>query len=162
MFIFAKSLLNKAYRGSSSQQGWTTEAHLIAGDTRTDKASVEAVMHKEGSVFLKWTSDSGVIVGCVNLQQHGSKIYLGMFAVSPDLQGAGIGKKLLAAAEEYAREKDCTAIYMTVITLRVDLIAWYTRHGYSDTGKRQTFQEDGISGRHLQPLEFATLEKQLD
>ena len=33
-----KDLLNTAYRGEASKQGWTTEAELIAGDTRTDDA----------------------------------------------------------------------------------------------------------------------------
>jgi hypothetical protein len=29
-------LLNEAYRGEASTKGWTTEAHLIAGNQRTN------------------------------------------------------------------------------------------------------------------------------
>jgi ribosomal protein S18 acetylase RimI-like enzyme len=154
-------LLNKAYRGEASQKGWTTEAHLIEGDVRTDDHTVKQVMAMEGSVLLKYCNEAGEIVGCVNLQQHVRRIYLGMFAVSPQLQGGGVGKKLLHAAEEFAFAKECSSIYMTVISVRSELIGWYKRHGYVDTGKKRSFDEDGLSGKHLQPLEFIVLEKPL-
>jgi ribosomal protein S18 acetylase RimI-like enzyme len=168
MFIFQAGLqdipnivhlLNQAYRGEVSRQGWTTEAHLIAGDVRTDEASVMKVMEQPGSVILKCCDAAETIVGTVNLQQHGNRIYLGMFAVAPHLQGKGIGKLLLEAAEIHTRNSGCIAIYMHVISVRKELIDWYSRHGYQDTGKRKPFVEDGLTGRHLQPLEFAVLEK---
>ena len=152
-------LLNKAYRGDDSKQGWTTEAHLIAGDVRTDEGSVKNVIEEAGSVMLKYTDEKGEIIGCVNLQQHDHKIYLGMFAVSPQLQGGGVGKKMLHAAEEFAKQQNCNAIYMTVISVRTELIDWYKRHGYADTGRKRSFEEDGVSGKHLQQLEFVVLEK---
>jgi hypothetical protein len=48
---------------------------------------------------------------------------------------------------------------MTVISVRTDIVSWYERHGYRDTGERTFFEEDGLTGKHLQPLEFMTLEK---
>jgi ribosomal protein S18 acetylase RimI-like enzyme len=53
-----------------------------------------------------------------------------MFSVSPLAQGIGIAKKMLAAADDYARKHNCSSIYMTVISVREELIAWYERHGY--------------------------------
>lgn len=153
-------LLNSAYRGESSKQGWTTEAGLIAGETRTNEAMLQEVMQQAGSVILVYKQENQII-GCVNLQQHGKRLYLGMFSVSPQLQGGGIGKKLLAAAEEYALHVGCDAIYMSVIAVRTELIDWYKRHGYADTGERKPFQEDGVTGKHLMPLKFMMLEKQL-
>ena len=156
-----KDLLNTAYRGESSKQGWTTEADLIAGDTRTDEAMTAEVMQHVGSVFLIYKDGQQKIIGCVNLQQHDDKLYLGMFSVSPQLQGGGIGKRLLQAAEEYARHLDKKSIYMSVISLRSELINWYMRHGYADTGERKPFVEDDITGKHLRPLEFMIMEKPL-
>lgn len=155
------ALLNSAYRGESSQKGWTTEAHLIEGNVRSEEADVVQVMEKPGSVFLKYATPNGSITGCVNLQLHHNKLYLGMFSVSPLLQGGGTGKKLLQAAEEYAQQIGCGIIYMSVISMRSELIGWYQRHGYKDTGERIPFIEDGKSGKHLQPLEFMVMEKQL-
>lgn len=156
-----KNLLNNAYRGEESRQGWTTEADLIAGDTRTNEAMLEQIMQQSGSVFLIYKDKQQNIIGCVNLQQHEDKIYLGMFSVSPQMQGGGIGKKLLHASEEYALHLHKKAIYMSVICLRTELINWYMRHGYADTGERKPFVEDGITGKHLRPLKFMMLEKTL-
>jgi ribosomal protein S18 acetylase RimI-like enzyme len=154
-------LLNSAYRGEDSKKGWTTEADLIAGEVRTSNESLEKVMEQPDSVVLKFTDENNAIVGCVNLQKHDAKIYLGMLSVSPFLQNAGIGKQLLAAANEYALQQNCTSIYMTVITHRTELINWYNRHGYSDTGERKPFVEDNETGKHLQKLEFMVLEKNI-
>lgn len=155
------SLLNSAYRGEESKKGWTSEAHLIAGEVRSDEASIKEIIQRPGSVLLKYTDAEKGLTGCVNLQQHGTKVYLGMFSVSPLLQGGGTGKKLLAVSEEYAKSISCSSIYMTVITVREELINWYKRHGYVDTGERKPFEEDGVTGKHLQQLEFMLLEKTL-
>lgn len=159
---FLVHLLNSAYRGESSRKGWTTEADLIAGNVRTDEKNVREVMDLEGSVFLKYTDTDGSLLGCVNLQQHGSKVYLGMFSVRPENQGGGIGKAILQAAEEWTLSRGCTVIYMFVISVRDELISWYARHGYRDTGERKFFREDGLTGKHLRPLEFLTMEKMLE
>jgi ribosomal protein S18 acetylase RimI-like enzyme len=151
-------LLNLAYRGDSSRKGWTTEADLIAGTVRSDAVNVQAVMDIPGSVFLVHEGPEGLL-GCVNLQKQGNRLYLGMFAVDPEAQGMGIGKQLLAASDTHAREQGCASIYMTVISVRKELIDWYCRHGYSDTGERKPFHEDGLTGKHMQALEFAVLEK---
>jgi ribosomal protein S18 acetylase RimI-like enzyme len=154
-------LLNSAYRGESSKKGWTTEAHLIAGDVRTNDEQVVDVIKTAGSVMLKYIDEKNKIIGCVNLQKHGNKIYLGMFSVFPEMQGSGIGKKILQAAEEYTLQSSCSIIYMTVISARTELIDWYKRHGYVDTNERKPFVEDDVTGKHLEQLTFAVLEKKL-
>jgi ribosomal protein S18 acetylase RimI-like enzyme len=154
-------LLNSAYRGETSQKGWTSEAHLIDGNIRCDEKSLLETFDKAGSVVLTYINDGDEMIGCVNLQKQDNEMYLGMFAVNPLQQGMGIGKKLLQAAEAYAFSVDCYAIYMTVISLRTELIDWYKRYGYVDTGEKKPFTEDAISGKHLQQLEFVVLKKQL-
>jgi ribosomal protein S18 acetylase RimI-like enzyme len=155
------ALLNSAYRGESSRRGWTTEADIIAGDIRTNDEDLLGIMCVPGSVFLKYQNDKKEIIGCVNLQRQGAKLYLGMFSVSPLLQGGGIGRQILLAAEEYARQLEITLVFMTVISLRTELIDWYKRNGYAETGQRKAFEEDGLTGKHLQRLEFIYLEKQI-
>ena len=153
------ALMNSAYRGESSTKGWTTEAHLIAGETRTDENNLTEIIRRPGSVILKYTNEKNKLIGCVNLQKQGSRLYLGMFSVSPEQQGGGIGKKMLLAAEQHALNENCNSIYMHVISVRTDIIEWYMRHGYNDNGERKPFIEDELTGKHLQPLEFMVLEK---
>jgi ribosomal protein S18 acetylase RimI-like enzyme len=153
------TLMDSAYRGENSKQGWTSEADLFAGDKRTDEITVSSLMKKPGAVFLKYINEHNIIEGCVFLHKKADHLYLGMFSVSPQAQGKGIGKKLLAAADDYAKKENCSAIFMTVITVRKELIAWYERNGYTRTGKVLPFPVDERFGVPTQPLEMVVLEK---
>jgi ribosomal protein S18 acetylase RimI-like enzyme len=63
-----------------------------------------------------------------------------MFAVSPALQGGGIGKTILAEAERQVRDRwGASRMEMTVLTQRADLIGWYERRGYARTGATEPF-----------------------
>lgn len=154
-------LLDDAYRGENSKKGWTSEADLFIGNKRTDETTVADLMKRPGSVFLKYLDNDGIIQGCVFLHKKEKRLYLGMFSVSPLVQGKGIGKKLLRAADDYAKEQECTTIFMTVITTREDLIAWYERTGYIKTNKILPFPVDERFGIPTQPLEMLVLEKHL-
>lgn len=156
-----EQLINSAYRGTFALQGWTTEAELIDG-TRTDAQLLREIIADPSAVLLKAVDASG-IVGCVELRSEERGLYLGMLTVRPDLQGRGIGNLLLRAAEDEGRKRKCGTIFMTVLTVRKELIEWYLRHGYSDTGQRKPFAfTDPRFGKPRMPLEFAVLEKRLD
>jgi ribosomal protein S18 acetylase RimI-like enzyme len=155
------ALMDSAYRGENSKKGWTSEADLFIGNKRTDETTVADLIKKPGAIFLKYLSDKGNLEGCVLLNKKDNRIYLGMFSVSPSAQGKGIGKKLLAAADDYAKENSCFSIFMTVITVRKELIAWYERNGYTKTGKVLPFPVDERYGIPTQPLEMLVLEKHL-
>src|SRR5437868_13418454 len=88
------ALLDSAYRGENSKKGWTTEADLLEGEHRIDAAELQKAMVRPGAGMLKFVQDDK-IVGCVYLHKQDRGLYLGMFSVSPELQAAGIGKKLL-------------------------------------------------------------------
>ncbi|MBX2968697.1 MAG: GNAT family N-acetyltransferase [Cyclobacteriaceae bacterium] len=151
-------LVNAAYRGDTGRQGWTTEADLIDG-SRTDAELLKAVIDTPGSMILKYVED-GKIIGCVELRKENDKLYLGMLTVNPTIQGKGIGKALLKASEEEAAEQNCHAIFMNVLTDRKELIDWYVRHGYHDSGRRMPFAfTDPRFGFPKKPLEFMIMEK---
>ena len=153
------TLINSAYRGEASKKGWTTEADLLQGELRTDIATLNTLVQNKDALFLKYQSENGIITGCVYLNKQERGLYLGMLTVSPLLQGAGIGKQLLEAADNYARKNNCSSIFMNVISLRHELIAWYERHGYHKTDERKPFPSDQRFGIPTQPLEFIIMEK---
>jgi ribosomal protein S18 acetylase RimI-like enzyme len=156
-----EALLNSAYRGEYSKKGWTSEADLLRGDTRTDASTLQKLMQTEGAIFLKYVGDQDGVDGCVFLQNKDKKLYLGMLSVSPAIQAMGIGKQLMAEAELYAAKNKCTAIFMKVISVRHELVAWYERKGYRKTGEKEPFPTDDRFGVPTQPLEFIILEKQI-
>jgi ribosomal protein S18 acetylase RimI-like enzyme len=154
-------LINGSYRGETSKKGWTTEADLLDG-LRTDEAALEEMINEDNSVILKCLDEDDLLVGCVYLQEQDHKLYLGMLTVSPLHQNKGIGKKLLNAAEEYAINKNCRSIIMTVISIRRELIEWYERHGYEKTGETKPFHYNGVRfGIPKIPLEFIFLQKKV-
>jgi ribosomal protein S18 acetylase RimI-like enzyme len=156
-----EKLVNSAYRGDSSRKGWTTEADLLDG-IRTNKDVLSGMINRGDSIVLKCSNAKNQLVGCVYLQKKEDKLYLGMLTVAPDIQAQGIGKKLLQAAEEYAQTQQCTAITITVISLRQELIKWYERRGYKATGERKPFpSNDPRFGLPKQQLEFIVMEKKL-
>ncbi len=152
------ALINSAYRGEHSKKGWTTEADLLDG-VRTDAGTLEEMINKDGAAILKFTNEENKIQGCVYLEKKEHKMYLGMLTVSPLEQAKGIGKKLLDAAEKYTRDKGCSMIEMTVISVRRELIAWYEKYGYYKTGERKPFPTDIKFGIPKQALEFVVLQK---
>ena len=153
-------LVNAAYRGDSSRAGWTTEADFLDG-TRTDEEGIMEMMRHPDSTILK-CEHNHTIVGCVYLEIQQGKLYLGMLTTNPNLQGKGIGKKLLIAAEDHARENNCHSITMNVLTERKELIDWYIRHGYHMTNEKKPFAFDHPRyGKPKFQLEFVVVEKNL-
>ncbi|MET9732180.1 GNAT family N-acetyltransferase [Streptomyces sp. NPDC006458] len=132
------ALIESAYRGDSSRAGWTTEADILEGQ-RTDPEGVLAVIDSADSRLLTVERD-GAVVACCQLEHRGEHAYFGMFAVSPGLQGGGLGKLIIAEAERQARQIwGVSEMHMTVISVRDDLIAWYERRGYRRTGRMTPF-----------------------
>lgn len=154
-------LVNSAYRGEASAKGWTTEAHLLVGEFRTDETSIVELLNNKNAAILKFTSEDHELLGNVYLEKQEDKLYLGMFSVSPGAQSQGIGKNLLKAADDYAAQQNCSSIYMTVISARNELIAWYMRHGYKLTGESKPFPVDERFGVPTQALELIILEKRI-
>ncbi len=156
------ALIESAYRGDTSRVGWTTEADILQGQ-RTDPEGVLEVIKAPESRLLTVEKD-GTVVACCQLEHRGTHAYFGMFAVSPALQGAGLGKVIIAEAERRAREEwGVTEMHMTVISVRDDLIAWYERRGYRRTGEMTPFpygdERFGIPQRD--DLQFELLTKTL-
>lgn len=163
-------LVESAYRGDSSRAGWTTEADLLDGQ-RTDPGAVEALVGGGESgrgVVLVAEDITGELAGCCAVEPaggHGGAAYFGMFAVRPVLQGGGIGRLLLGAAERYAGEQlKAASMRMHVIRQRDELIAWYRRLGYAPTGETAPFPygDERFGQPRRADLEFVVLERRLD
>jgi ribosomal protein S18 acetylase RimI-like enzyme len=157
------ALVNSAYRGDSSRAGWTTEADLLGGQ-RIDAGRLADDIGAAGHVVLVHENE-GAIVACVHLERTGvADCYLGMLTTRPVMQGAGIGKAMIVAAERWAAVTwGARAIHMTVLAQRRELIAWYERRGYRQTGERRPFpysdERFGLPKRD--DLEFVVLRREL-
>ena len=156
------ALVESAYRGDASRQGWTTEADLLGG-RRTGVDDVAACLQRPRSRILLAERD-GALLACAHVAEEDGTGYFGMFSVDPAHQGGGIGKHLLAEAERSVRDDwSLPTMRMTVIDVRDELIAFYERRGYRRTGIFKPFPYGdarfGLPKRD--DLRFEVLEKVL-
>lgn len=87
----------------------------------------------------------GVVLGCVLFNPedaHGGRLF--QMAVSPSLQGQGLGARLVRALEDGLRERGFTHVHLHA---RAPVVPFYERLGYAVYG--EPFTEVGIPHRHM-------------
>lgn len=153
-------LVQAAYRG---QGGWTTEAHLVDGH-RTDEAEVRAMLADpavtllvatgggngadDGGTGLERGSSAERVLGCCYTRREAPdedgevRAELGLFAVDPAAQGAGLGGRLLEAQAASLAADGVDVLVIQVLQSRPELHRWYERHGFTRTGQAVPFAGD--------------------
>lgn len=99
---------------------------------RTDPERLAASM-QQGSILLA-EDGSGQLIASVYVEVRGDRGYVGMLAVSPSRQRSGLGHRMMQAAEEHLRRHRCSAVDITVLSLRTELPPVYRAYGFVETG----------------------------
>jgi amino-acid N-acetyltransferase len=73
----------------------------------------------------------GGMVGCAAVEAYGSVGHLRSVCVAPELRGSGLGRRLVAAAEELATSRGIVELYLLTETAE----AWFPRLGYVATSR---------------------------
>jgi GNAT superfamily N-acetyltransferase len=103
------------------------EQLVFAGD-RIDNPGVRGYMSR--GTFLV-AEDLRGLAGCVYIETRDARSYLGLLAVQPARQRTGLGRQLVAAAENLARESGSRVMDLRVISARGEqLLPFYQRLGY--------------------------------
>lgn len=109
------------------------EGAYVEGD-RTSLEKITSLMD-EGEFYV--TEAAGKITGCILIKtNNGTRGYFGMLSVDPDVQGAGIGRRLIEFAEGYCRRAGCGWMDITVLNLREELPPFYRKLGYAESGTK--------------------------
>jgi ribosomal protein S18 acetylase RimI-like enzyme len=158
-------LANLAFRGTGPSASWNTEADFIAGPRLNGSLLRADLAAKPEAHLLTYRDDpNGPLLGTVLLDPKQNGVwYLGLLSVRPDLQNRQLGRALLAAAEEFAKQHGAHRIQMTVVNVRTTLIAWYERRGYTVTSETRPFPYgDDRFGKPLRnDLHFVVLQKDI-
>lgn len=159
-------LIERAYRSPETEGSWASEAHILKGP-RTSLEEILGLIAREDSRFLL-AERHGKIEGCCLLQglsQPGQPVnasYFGMFALDPRAQGGGLGKTIIAEAEQRIQDLwGANEMVMTVINIRTELIAWYERRGYHLTGATLPFPFSETSGETTRDFHLAEMRKRV-
>ena len=153
-------LVNSSYGGPDRDLGWTPETGIFEGP-RTNLDEVHRAIARADCRILLYETAAGLL-GCCQIERQEDDAYFGPFAVLPQAQARGLGRAILAQAEARAAQLwNCSAIWMTVISLQTKLIAYYERRGYAQTGERLPFPAAEMSGALRTDFDLVVLRKAL-
>jgi GNAT superfamily N-acetyltransferase len=122
------ALINRVY--ADAERGLWRE-----GAARTDEVSVAGLI-KAGELAV--ARPDGAIAGCVRLQVLSPGLgEFGMLVAAPEQRGRGVGRELVAFAEQWARGLELSRMQLELLVprgwdhpVKEFLRAWYTRIGY--------------------------------
>ena len=114
-------LINRAFR---------VERFFIDADRITQPEVEERFRTGEFLVL----EDQGTLAGCLYLEPRGDRAYFGLLSIDPARQGTGLGRKLVAAAEDRSRRLGCAYLDLQIVNLREELPPFYRKLGYVETG----------------------------
>jgi GNAT superfamily N-acetyltransferase len=139
-------VINDAFR--------VAESFFITRD-RISPEKVRALIGKGKFLLLE---DADGVAGCVYVELRGDRAYFGLLAVDLSRQKRGYGKRLIAAAEDYARERGCRFMDIRIVNLRQELPAFYRALGYVETGTEPFAADESAK----LPCHFIVMTKALD
>ena len=111
-------LVNRAY---------AVESFFVEGD-RTTAAEIAQLI--ERGTFLVLEYEQG-LAGAVFVEHRG---YFGMLSVAPEVQGYGLGTRLVRIAEALCEALGCPTMDLKIVSVREDLGRWYRSLGYHEVG----------------------------
>lgn len=127
---------------------------FFCGEDRITLEEVERLF-TTGTVLI--AEIDRVLGGCVYVELRGQRSYLGLLSVDPSQQQAGLGSLLMTAAEEHCRELGSRFMDIYIVNLRTELMPFYLRRGYVETGTHPFPAEVQTK----EPCHFITMAKPL-
>ena len=92
---------------------------------------VDNSLNKTFAEKVFYINSEETIGGFVTVQRDGNTAKIGLIAVNPNIQGKGIGTKLLQAAESYAIKNNMDKMLIPTQKENVSACNFYKKNGYS-------------------------------
>lgn len=99
-----------------------------------DRINAEKLQPFFGNGKFLVLEDGEGLAGCVYTEVRRARGYIGLLALRPNLQGRGLGARLMSLAEAYLAAAGCEAADLRTISARTDLVPMYKHLGYDETG----------------------------
>ncbi|KAI9475516.1 MAG: acyl-CoA N-acyltransferase [Benjaminiella poitrasii] len=132
----ATKVVNTAYR---SEGGWTTEKDIVKGERCTVKDMSDFINNSGKPHTLLLALENDQVIGTVQIQIAASTAEIGLFSVLPSHQSRGIGGQLIRAALLEMQAQGITYAMMHVLENRPEILSWYRKLGFVETGERVPF-----------------------
>lgn len=157
-------LINSAYRQQEGNS-WTSEAEIVAGDRINHQQLEQALKQDNFKLFVAEFDGQlldGQLVACIGLTFDYADVEIGTFCIAPQFQNQGVGKHVLDFAETYAQNlnvADLTHFVMWVLSVRHELINYYERRGYVQSGVVDDYPMDANVGQPIVDLHLVEMRK---
>lgn len=142
-------LINTAYR---------VEAFFINGDRITEPEVLTRIEGDDSDFLVVDAPAAGGLTGAVYVERRADHGYFGLLSVDPDVQGTGLGRILVEAAETHCRTAGCRALEIDIVNLRTELPSFYAKFGFAPVGVTPF----PAPGKLKQPVHLIQMRKPLD
>lgn len=152
-------LVNSAYRHKAGNS-WTSEAEIVSGDRINYQQLEQSLFQKNFKLFV--AELVGNLVACIGLTFDQDNVEVGTFCIAPEHQNQGIGKQVLDFAEKYVIDlklPNLNDFVMWVLSVRHELIAYYERRGYVQSGVIDEYPIDADVGKPIVDLHLVEMRK---
>jgi GNAT superfamily N-acetyltransferase len=159
-----QQMVQSAFRAEDSRERWTADMDL-SSRFRIEVEEVMTNITKPDGAILMATDENGDLMASIGISKHSADLArLFLLAVDQHHQRGGIGRQVVAYAEDYCRQAwGIHKLGLNALSTREELISWYIRCGYRKTGELTPFLDKRITGVALpDDMCFVELEKDLD
>ncbi|KZL81724.1 gnat family protein [Colletotrichum incanum] len=155
-----QQLVQAAFRAEDSRADWTADMEL----GRSFHYSVEEVLttinNPDAAIIMAIDQNNALAGSVETIKRNAGLARFAMLSVDPNQQRGGIGRQVLAYAEEFARQWGVKTFGLNALSSREKLIEWYERCGYKKSGETSPFPVDRFPQLDLpKNLCFVELEK---
>ena len=118
-------LINEAYQ---------VEKFFVEGE-RTQASEVLNRLETGFFLVLEFQGSKKGLAAAVYARIHESRGSIELLSVNPQVQGQGLGRRLLGVLEAFFEAQGCSGVDLEVVNLREELEHWYRSLGYQVVGK---------------------------
>jgi N-acetylglutamate synthase-like GNAT family acetyltransferase len=117
-------LVNRAYE---------VEGFFVDG-LRTSAEEIARMIRAGTFLVLERAGDRPALAAAVYVETSPEGGYFGMLSVSPEMQGMGLGTRLVRIAEAMCEAMGAPTVRLRIVNLREELGRWYRSLGYEEIG----------------------------
>jgi ribosomal protein S18 acetylase RimI-like enzyme len=117
-------LVNRAY---------AIEGFFVDGQ-QTDAEELARLMGTGTFLVLEHGGARPALAAAVYVEASPQGGYFGMLSVDPELQGMGLGTRLVRIAEAMCEAMGASTVRLRIVNLREELGRWYRSLGYEEIG----------------------------
>jgi ribosomal protein S18 acetylase RimI-like enzyme len=159
--LVLRQLIESAFRAEDSRQGWVGNSALASRFSIEEKTIASIITNPDSTFLMASDADSNLLgtIGVAKRAPDSARLF--MLAVDPQCHRGGIGKQILAYAEDYCQRKWAPKVLgLNALSNREALISWYMRRGFRKTGETTPFPREEFKDLNLpEDLHFVEFEK---